>query len=53
MILPITQMEVNGAKLAIDEINANGGILRKKAELAVYDSKGSSETINAVRPLTP
>ena len=47
------QMEVNGAKLAIDEINANGGILGKKAELAVYDSKGSSsETINAVRLLT-
>ena len=32
---------VNGAELASDEINANGGIRSKEFELMVYDTKGS------------
>ena len=32
----------NGLKLAIDEINANGGILGKQVELNVLDEKGDS-----------
>ena len=30
----------NGLKLAIDEINANGGILGKQVELNLLDEKG-------------
>lgn len=38
----------NGVLLAIDEINANGGILGKKIQYVVYDNKNDSqETINA------
>lgn len=35
---------VNGAKLAIDEINARGGIRGKKLELVVYDTKTKADT---------
>lgn len=38
----------NGAKLAADEINANGGILGKDLEIIDYDSKGDiPEGVNA------
>ena len=42
----------NGLKLAIDEINANGGILGKQVELNVLDEKGdSTEAVNAYNKL--
>lgn len=38
----------NGVMLAIEEINANGGILGKQVEYVVYDNKNDGqETINA------
>lgn len=42
----------NGVKLAIDEINANGGVLGKKLEYIVYDEKGdATEAVNAYNKL--
>lgn len=42
----------NGAKLAIEEINKNGGILGKQVEFIVLDSKGdSTEAITAYNRL--
>ena len=42
----------NGLKLAIDEINANGGILGKQVELNLLDEKGdSTEAVNAYNKL--
>lgn len=42
----------NGTKLAIDEINANGGILGKQVELNLLDEKGDSiEAVNAYNKL--
>jgi len=42
----------NGVKLAIDEINANGGVLGKKLEYIVYDEKGdTTEAVNAYNKL--
>ncbi len=42
----------NGVKLAVDEINAAGGILGKQIVLAQYDSKGDvTEGVNAVNAL--
>jgi branched-chain amino acid transport system substrate-binding protein len=43
----------NGAKLAIEEINANGGLLGKQIEYVVYDDKGDpTEAVNAYKKLT-
>lgn len=43
---------INGIQLAIDEYNANGGILGKKIEAVVYDDKGdNNEAINAYKKL--
>lgn len=43
----------NGAKLAIEEINANGGILGKQIEYISYDDKGdTTEAVNAYKKLT-
>lgn len=42
----------NGAQLAIEEINANGGILGKQIEYVVYDDKGeTTEAVNAYKKL--
>lgn len=42
----------NGTKLAIDEINANGGILGKQVELNLLDEKGdTTEAVNAYNKL--
>ena len=42
----------NGSKLAMDEINKNGGILGKKVEFTVLDSKGDpTEAITAYNKL--
>jgi branched-chain amino acid transport system substrate-binding protein len=44
------QTERNTAMLAVDEINAQGGINGKKIELVVYDFRGRQEdAVNAVR----
>lgn len=44
------QAEVNTAKMAIDEINAKGGVLGRPLELVVYDTKTRNEdAVNAVR----
>jgi branched-chain amino acid transport system substrate-binding protein len=39
---------VNGAKLAVDEANARGGINGKKIELVVYDTKTNPDTARTV-----
>jgi len=39
---------VNGAKLAVDEVNAKGGINGKKIELVVYDTKTNPDTARTV-----
>ncbi|NLK20825.1 MAG: ABC transporter substrate-binding protein [Epulopiscium sp.] len=42
-----------GAKLAIEEINAAGGILNKQIKYIVYDDKGdTTEAVNAYKKLT-
>lgn len=42
----------NGTKLAVDEINANGGILGKQIELNLLDEKGDPiEAVNAYNKL--
>lgn len=42
----------NGAQLAVDELNAAGGILGKDVELIAYDSKGDpTEGVNAYNRL--
>ena len=38
----------NGAKLAVQEINAAGGVLGRKLELVVYDGKSDAATITNV-----
>ena len=44
------QTEVNASKMAIDEINAKGGVLGRPLELVVYDTKTRNEdAVNAVR----
>ncbi|MDL2263260.1 ABC transporter substrate-binding protein [Synergistaceae bacterium OttesenSCG-928-I11] len=44
------QTEVNASKMAIDEINAKGGLLGRQIELVVYDTKTRNEdAVNAVR----
>ncbi len=46
------QTEKNTAMLAVDEINAQGGINGSKVELVVYDFRGRQEdAVNAVRRL--
>ncbi len=46
------QTEANSAQLAVDEINANGGVLGKKIELVVSDFRTRPEdAVNAVRRL--
>lgn len=46
------QTERNTAMLAVEEINAKGGINGKKVELVVYDFRGRQEdAVNAVRRL--
>ena len=37
-----TMPKVHGAHLAVDEINAAGGILGRKVEIVTYDNKSSS-----------
>ena len=39
---------VNGAKLAVDEVNAKGGINGKQIELVVYDTKTNPDTARTV-----
>lgn len=42
------QSEVNGAQMAVDKINAEGGILGKKLKLVNYDTRNDvNEAINA------
>ena len=42
----------NGVKMAIDEINAAGGVLGKQIEYIVYDEKGdATEAVNAYNKL--
>jgi branched-chain amino acid transport system substrate-binding protein len=42
----------NGAKLAAEELNANGGVLGKSLEIIAYDSKGDAvEGVNAYNRL--
>lgn len=42
----------NGAKLAFEEINANGGVLGKKLEFVLFDEKGdSTEAVTAYNKL--
>ncbi|MDR3076054.1 MAG: ABC transporter substrate-binding protein [Synergistaceae bacterium] len=44
------QTEVNMAKLVVGDINAEGGVLGRKIELVVYDTKTRPEdAVNAVR----
>ena len=46
------QTELNAAKLAVDEINAKGGVLGKKLELVPYDFRTRPEdAVNAFRRL--
>lgn len=46
------QAEANGAKMAVDEINAAGGINGKKVELITYDNKGTAtEGITSIKKL--
>ena len=39
---------VNGAKIAVDEINAKGGVLGKKLELVIEDTKSNPTEAAAV-----
>ncbi|MBW2028987.1 MAG: ABC transporter substrate-binding protein [Deltaproteobacteria bacterium] len=39
---------VNGAKLAVDEINKKGGINGKKVELVIYDTKNNPDTARTI-----
>ncbi len=49
---PWGDAEVNGLKIAVDEINEKGGILGKQVELFTYDNRGDNvETTNAARRL--
>ncbi len=41
--LPVGQGTINAAKLAVEEINASGGILGKKIELIIGDSESKPE----------
>lgn len=44
------QAEYNSAQLAVEEINANGGVLGKKLELVMYDFRSrADDAVNAVR----
>lgn len=44
------QAEVNGAKMAVEEINQAGGVLGRPLELVVYDGRGNAaDSVNAVR----
>lgn len=46
------QTEANTAQLAVEEINAQGGLLGKQVELVVYDFRTRAEdAVNAVRRL--
>ena len=46
------QAEVNGAKLAVEEINKAGGVLGKQIELVVGDARGNAtDGVNAVKKL--
>ena len=38
------EANVNGAKMAVDELNADGGVLNRKVQLLVKDSKATPET---------
>jgi len=45
--------QTNGAQIAVDEINAKGGLLGRKVKLITYDFKGQvPESINAYNRLT-
>ena len=37
------QEQIKGAQIAIDELNAAGGVLGKKLKLVVYDDRGRQE----------
>ena len=42
----------NGIKLAVEEINADGGVLGKQIDYIVYDEKGdATEAVNAYNKL--
>ena len=42
----------NGVKMAVEEINADGGVLGKQSEYIVYDEKGdATEAVNAYNKL--
>lgn len=44
------QAERDGAQIAVDEINANGGILGKQLNMTFYDGRGTSaDSLNAVK----
>ena len=44
--------EYNGLKMAVDEINSNGGVNSHKIELTIEDNKGdSAQAVNTVRKL--
>ena len=37
------QAALNGCQIAVDEINANGGVLGRQLEMVAYDDKSSPE----------
>jgi branched-chain amino acid transport system substrate-binding protein len=44
------QSEANGLKMAVDKINAEGGVLGKKIEVIAYDSRADKlEAVNVVK----
>ncbi len=46
------QAEVNGAKMAVEEINKAGGVLGKQIELFVGDARGNAtDGVNAIKKL--
>ena len=48
----IGQQEYNGMQMAVDEINANGGVNNQKLQLIVEDNKGDpKEAVNTVNKL--
>ena len=45
---PLDEPALRGAQLAVDELNANGGILGKKVELVALDGKSDPVTVGNV-----
>jgi ABC-type branched-subunit amino acid transport system substrate-binding protein len=45
--LPIGQMMLNAIQMAVDEINAEGGVLGYKVEVVTYDTEWTGDKANA------